>query len=273
MPNHWSTSRLAALIQAKQSYLCVGLDNQINDLPPGFPATPQGLMAYSKLVIELTRPYAIAYKFNTAFYEEMGSVGWSILEELVYFAGEEVFRIADAKRGDIGNTAQAYARAFFESMNADAVTVNPYMGRDSIEPFLDYPGKYCIALGITSNPGASDIQKKLMKNGEAVYEYICSLLVEWGSPEQLMLVVGATQSDELARLRKRIPHHFFLVPGVGTQGGNLESVLNFGKNVNEGIIINASRGINFAWKSSELTVEQSIINSAQAYSAHFNPRE
>jgi len=273
MPNHWSTSRLAELIQTKQSYLCVGLDNQMNDLPPGFPATPQGLRAYSKLVIDLTRPYALAYKFNTAFYEEMGSVGWSILEELVDYAGEDVFRIADAKRGDIGNTAKAYARAFFERMNADAVTVNPYMGRDSIEPFLDYPGKYCIALGITSNPGASDIQKKQMKSGEAVYEYICSQLVAWGTPEQLMLVVGATQSDELAQLRKRIPHHFFLVPGIGTQGGNLEFVLKFGKNARGGIIINASRSINFAWKSSELTVEQAIINSAQAYCTYLSQRD
>jgi orotidine-5'-phosphate decarboxylase len=264
----WSTLRLSELIQHKQSHLCVGLDNRIEDLPPDYPKSIHGLEQFNKLLIDLTRPYAVAYKPNTAFYEELGPAGWELLQELFRYIGSDFFRIADAKRGDIGNTAKAYARAFFETMQADAVTVNPYMGKDSVLPFLEYDGKFCIALGITSNPGADDLQKQILHSGESVFEFMCRKLANWGTEEQLMLVVGATQSAQLQKLRQIVPEHFFLVPGIGAQGGNLENVLKYGKSSHQGLLINASRGISSAWKNSKLSVSESITFSAKTFSAY-----
>lgn len=233
-------------IRDKKSFLCVGLDSDLNRLPSPFQKDLKSLVDFNKAIIEATAEFCVAYKINTAFYEKFGSRGWKALEKTRRALPDSHFLIADAKRGDIGNTATQYAEAFFDHLNFDAVTVAPYMGRDSIDPFLGHKGKWAIVLGITSNPGSADFQKIISADGKRVFEKVMEKAIHWGAADQMMFVCGATQSEELSIARNIAPQHFFLVPGIGHQGGNLQEVANRCMNDNIGIMVNSSRGIIFA---------------------------
>jgi orotidine-5'-phosphate decarboxylase len=253
---------LVAQIRQKQSYLCVGLDTDITKIPKYLLSKPDPVLTFNKVIIDHTRAHCVAYKINTAFYEAMGARGWEIMEETFAYIGSDHLKIADAKRGDIGNTSHQYARAFFEHLQADAVTVAPYMGEDSIRPFLEYEGKWTIVLGLTSNPGSNDFerlklstptnQQSMVPNivqgnrSELLYERVLKVVSGWGSTENLMFVIGATQAQELAYIRSIIPDHFLLVPGVGAQGGSLQEVSKYGLNKETGLLVNASRAVIFA---------------------------
>jgi orotidine-5'-phosphate decarboxylase len=234
----------------KRSYLCVGLDSDIEKLPVGLPRNAEGVLAFNKAIIDATRSYCVAYKINTAFYESLGAAGWSVLEQTAAYIGNEHFIIADAKRGDIGNTADQYAKAFFKALCFDAITVAPYMGADSVIPFLQHPGKWAIVLGLTSNPGAADFELQPCGD-QLLYEKVMQRVASWGSPENLMFVVGATQAAVMASIRKSYPEHFFLVPGVGTQGGSLEEVSRNALSPEVGLLVNVSRAIIFASPNSD----------------------
>jgi orotidine-5'-phosphate decarboxylase len=234
----------------KRSYLCVGLDSDIEKLPVGLPRNAEGVLAFNKAIIDATRSYCVAYKINTAFYESLGAAGWSVLEQTAAYIGNEHFIIADAKRGDIGNTADQYAKAFFKALCFDAITVAPYMGADSVIPFLQHPGKWAIVLGLTSNPGAADFELQPCGD-QLLYEKVMQRVASWGSPENLMFVVGATQAAVMASIRKSYPDHFFLVPGVGTQGGSLEEVSRNALSPEVGLLVNVSRAIIFASPNSD----------------------
>jgi orotidine-5'-phosphate decarboxylase len=204
------------------------------------------VFAFNKAIIDATAAFTVAYKPNIAFYESMGVKGWQSLEKTIQYLDEkypEIFTIADAKRGDIGNTSKMYAKAFFENMNFDSVTVAPYMGEDSVIPFLDFPNKWVILLGLTSNKGAFDFQFIENAEGEALFESVVKKAQEWASADQLMFVLGATKTEHLARLRAIAPDHFFLVPGVGAQGGSLEEVLKQATNKEYGVLVNSTRGV------------------------------
>ncbi len=230
-------------IRQKKSFLCVGLDPDINRIPikDGTPA--QRILAFNKAVIDATRPYCVAYKPNTAFYEMYGSEGWQALEETVAYIGDDHFIIADAKRGDIGNTSKKYAAAFFESLDADAVTVAPYMGSDSVMPFLGHTDKWVVLLGLTSNQGSNDFQMQRLSSGKFLYEEVLQTASRWGTPENMMFVIGATHPESFGDIRKILPDHFLLVPGIGSQGGDFEAVCKYGMNADVGLLINVSRGI------------------------------
>lgn len=233
-------------IYTKKSMLCVGLDTSFDKLPKHLQALPlkEAILKFNIAIIESTKDYAVAYKLNTAFYEQYGSKGWDIMEETLRYIPKDIFTIADAKRGDIGNTSKMYAKAFFEQLNCDAVTVAPYMGADSIKPFLEFDNKWVICLGLTSNSGSLDIQKLDLANGERVYERAMKSIAAYGNAEQLMFVTGATHPDELKALRELFPAHFFLVPGVGVQGGSAKVVCKAAGIKNSGgLLINSSRGI------------------------------
>lgn len=237
---------LVKLIYNKQSFLCVGLDTDPNKLPKHLPKDASGIVEFNKSIIDATIPYAVSYKLNIAFYEALGTQGWKALEDTIaHIPDGEAFIIADAKRGDIGNTARQYAKAFFENLNCHAITVNPYMGRDSVIPFLEYPGKSTIVLGLTSNPGAEDVELKKLENGSHVFEETMKTFATFGDEEQLMFVVGATKAMYFEKLRAIVPNHFFLVPGVGAQGGKLEDLKSIMTN-ECGLLVNSSRGIIFA---------------------------
>ncbi len=232
-------------IRAKKSFLCVGLDSDTRKMPEGVSQDAQGLIDFNKAIIEATADYAVSYKINTAFYETLGAKGWDVMEKTLEFIPNNIFTIADAKRGDIGNTSSMYARAFFETLNYDSITINPYMGRDSVGPFLEFEGKWSILLALTSNPGSQDFQT--LKIGDAqVFEEVLRKSSAWGTEENMMYVVGATRAEELSRIRQIIPNHFLLVPGVGAQGGSLEQVVKYGANKDIGLLINASRSIIYA---------------------------
>ncbi|RZL97417.1 MAG: orotidine-5'-phosphate decarboxylase, partial [Pedobacter sp.] len=208
------------------------------------------VFAFNKAIIDATRPYCVAYKLNTAFYESNGVRGWQTLERTVNYIGKEHFTIADAKRGDIGNTSDQYAKAFFETMPFDSITVAPYMGEDSVKPFLQYENKWAIVLGLTSNAGAKDFE--LQRAGEELlYEKVLKTVSTWGSPDNLMFVVGATQADAFINIRKLTPDHFYLVPGVGAQGGSLKEISEKAMNKDCGLLVNASRAIIFASKGED----------------------
>jgi orotidine-5'-phosphate decarboxylase len=228
-----------------QSYLCVGLDTDITRLPAGLPATPEGMLAFNKKIIEATADFAVSYKINTAFYEAQGAEGWQVMAETLKAIPAQKFTIADAKRGDIGNTVAQYAKAFFEQMDFDAITVAPYMGADSVTPFLAYPHKTVILLALTSNESAQNFQT-LSVGEDMLYEKVLQTSQTWASPAQLMYVVGATKAAHLQKIRQIVPNHFLLVPGVGAQGGSLEEVAKFGMNKDIGILVNASRSILYA---------------------------
>jgi orotidine-5'-phosphate decarboxylase len=232
-------------IKQKQSYLCVGLDTDITKLPKHLQSNPDAVFQFNKAIIDSTKKYCVSYKINTAFYESQGLKGWEAMEQTVNYIPSTHFRIADAKRGDIGNTSAQYAKAFFETIQFDAITVAPYMGEDSIRPFLEYDNKWTIVLGLTSNKGAADFE--LQKTGEEyLYEKVLRTVSKWGTPDNLMFVVGATQAEELQNIRKIIPQNFLLVPGVGAQGGSLEEVSKYGMNKDFGLLVNASRAVIFA---------------------------
>lgn len=246
---------LIALIQKKQSFLCVGLDSDIKKIPKHLLSEPDPVYTFNKAIIDATLPYAVAYKPNLAFYESRGSVGLKSLEKTMQYLENyrgEVFTIADAKRGDIGSTSEQYALSFFHKphscMEFDAVTVTPYMGSDSVKPFMKFPDKWVILLALTSNQGSFDFQHLVInETGRRLFEEVLHRSYQWGaSPDNMMFVVGATQANLLTHVRQIVPDHFLLVPGVGAQGGSLEEVARYGMNRECGLLVNSSRGIIFA---------------------------
>ena len=240
-------SELIKTIHQKESLLCVGLDTDINRIPSFLLKEKDPIFEFNRRIIDSTIDYAIGYKPNLAFYEALGSKGWESLEKTMEYMPSSVFTIADAKRGDIGNTSSLYARAFFDKLSFDAVTVAPYMGIDSVKPFFEFENKWVILLGLTSNNGSSDFQNlKIEDSNELLYERVLSHSQSWGSTNNLMYVVGATKADLLREVRGIVPQHFLLVPGVGAQGGDLESVCKNGLNRDYGLIINSSRAIIYA---------------------------
>ena len=243
---------LVSLIKKRSSYLCVGLDTDTEKIPQHLLQEDDPVFTFNRAIIDATRELCVSYKINTAFYEANGAAGWETMKKTVEYIGTEHFCIADAKRGDIGNTATQYARAFFEAMPFDAVTVAPYMGEDSVRPFLGYPGKWAIVLGLTSNPGAADFEMLTVRDGKAagteekLYERVLRSTAGWGEPGNLMFVVGATRAEAFEQVRRLVPDHFLLVPGVGTQGGSLKDISEKAMNADVGLLVNVSRGICYA---------------------------
>lgn len=241
---------LIAQIREKKSMLCVGLDTDLDRIPSHLLSEEDPIFSFNKAIIDATAQHAVAFKPNTAFYEAYGIDGWKSFEKTVNYLNEaypEQFIIADAKRGDIGNTARRYAKAFLETLNCDSITVAPYMGEDSVVPFRSGEGKWVIALGLTSNPGADDVQKLVLKGGRPVHLEVMHKLASWIGPDELMFVVGATRPEQIKELREAFPDYFFLVPGVGAQGGSASEVVANGLIKEDyGLLINASRGILYA---------------------------
>ncbi|MCE5178691.1 MAG: orotidine-5'-phosphate decarboxylase [Porphyromonadaceae bacterium] len=236
-------------IHKKQSFLCVGLDSDIEKIPEHLLDSDDPLYTFNKGIIDATAPYCVAYKPNLAFYESTGVKGWLAFEKTVAYIRQrypQQLIIADAKRGDIGNTSEMYARSFFNEMKVDAVTVAPYMGEDSVKPFLIYPDRWVILLALTSNKGSADFQMTTNQQGERLFEKVLRISREWASDEQMMYVVGATQGKLFEDVRKIVPNHFLLVPGVGAQGGSLEEVCRYGMNRQCGLLVNSSRGVIYA---------------------------
>jgi orotidine-5'-phosphate decarboxylase len=232
-------------IRLKRNYLCIGLDTDPGKIPAFLNKFPDPVFEFNKRIIDSTLDQCVAYKINTAFYEVSGSRGWESMQRTVDYIPSSHFKIADAKRGDTGNTSTMYARAFFENLCFDAVTVAPYMGEDSIRPFLEYKGKWTILLGITSNAGASDFELQEY-DGELLYETVIRKASRWGTSENLMFVIGATQADRLSRVRELAPDHFYLVPGVGAQGGSLKEISERTLTKDIGLLVNVSRAIIYA---------------------------
>ncbi len=246
-------------IKRKGSFLCVGLDTDLKKIPQFLLDTTDPMFAFNKEIIDATAPYTVAYKPNLAFYESEGLEGWRSLEKTVHYLREnypDIFLIADAKRGDIGNTSLMYAKAFFEKMEFDALTVAPYMGEDSVKPFLGYEGKYVILLALTSNKGATDFQFNTdSESAEKLFEKVLRVSKEWGNEENMMFVVGATKAEELTGIRALVPNHFLLVPGVGAQGGSLQEVAKYGLNNQCGLLVNSSRAIIYASNGEDFAVK------------------
>jgi orotidine-5'-phosphate decarboxylase len=237
--------QLIEQIRRKQSYLCVGLDTDIRKIPQHLLSAEDPVFAFNQAIIDATRDVCVSYKINTAFYEALGVKGWQAMEKTVRYIGNEHLKIADAKRGDIGNTSDQYARAFFETLPFDAITVAPYMGEDSIKPFLAYKDKWTIVLGLTSNSGAMDFELQATSEG-LLYEKVLRTASAWGTTGNLMFVVGATQADAFTNIRKITPDHFYLVPGVGAQGGSLQEISEKAMNKDIGLLVNLSRAIIYA---------------------------
>jgi len=276
--------QLVEQIFKKRSYLCVGLDTDIEKIPKHLLSNIDPVFEFNKQIIDATKDLCVSYKINTAFYEAMGVKGWETLEKTANYISTEHFKIADAKRGDIGNTSLQYAKAFFETMDFDAITVAPYMGEDSVKPFLQYENKWAIVLGLTSNSGAKDfeLQKLITKTDlfdddihiekhdtKFLYEMVLEKVCKWGNPNNLMFVIGATQPDEFLNIRKITPEHFYLVPGVGAQGGSLkeisEKAMMKGSSTNTqcGLLVNASRSIIYASDKENFAEEARTV--AQQY--------
>ncbi|MFM6951561.1 MAG: orotidine-5'-phosphate decarboxylase [Bacteroidota bacterium] len=232
-------------IRLKQSYLCTGLDTQIEKLPSVLSKNGQGLVDFNRHIIDATSPYSVAYKINTAFYEQYGKAGWEWMEETLNHLPNDTLKIADAKRGDIGNTSSMYAKAFFDTLPFDAITVAPYMGEDSLRPFLEFENKWVICLALTSNAGHADFQLGEYE-GKKLYERVIETVCKWGNEEKLMFVVGATRAQLVQEIRAMIPNHFLLVPGVGAQGGSLQDITKAAANEDVGLLVNSSRGILYA---------------------------
>jgi orotidine-5'-phosphate decarboxylase len=259
--------QLVDQIFQKQSYLCVGLDTDLTKIPKHLQVHPDAIFEFNKAIIDATKDHCVSYKINTAFYEAMGLKGWEAMERTVNYIPSTHFKIADAKRGDIGNTSTQYAKAFFETMNFDAITVAPYMGEDSVRPFLEYEDKWTIVLGLTSNKGANDFELKqlLSENGEEhlraefLYERVLRTVSKWGNPGNLMFVVGATQAEEFVNIRTIIPEHFLLVPGVGAQGGSLKDISEKASNKDCGLLVNASRAVIYASGKEDFADEAKAI--------------
>jgi orotidine-5'-phosphate decarboxylase len=257
--------QLVSLIRQTGSYLCVGLDTDPEKIPGHLRSGADPVFEFNRQIIDATKHHCVGYKINTAFYEAMGVKGWEVMGRTVDYIPATHFKIADAKRGDIGNTSTQYARAFFETMGYDAITVAPYMGEDSVRPFLEYPDKWTIVLGLTSNPGARDFELRRMAGDEGtggggavggrgdqamagayLYERVLTTVAGWGTPDNLMFVIGATRAEEFGAVRRLAPDHFFLVPGVGAQGGSLEEISKKGMNKDVGLLVNASRAVIYA---------------------------
>ena len=237
-------------IKSKKSFLCIGLDTDIKKIPKFLLDSDDPIFNFNKKIIDATNKYCIAYKPNIAFYESQGLNGWKALEQTIDYINTnypEIFTIADAKRGDIGNTSSMYAKAYFETLNFDSITISPYMGKDSVEPFLEYKNKHTILLALTSNIGAFDFQtKNVGKNSNQLYEEVIKTSTSWKNSDQLMYVIGATKATYLKKIRKIIPNNFLLIPGIGAQGGNLNDVCDNGMNQEVGLLINSSRSIIYA---------------------------
>ena len=249
-------SQLLEQIKQKQSFLCVGLDTDINKIPQELLAMEDPVFEFNKQIINKTAQYAVAYKPNTAFYEVYGTKGWMSLERTIQYIHNnfpEIFVIADAKRGDIGNTSANYAKAFFNTLKADALTVAPYMGKDSVEPFLNFDGKWVVLLALTSNAGSKDFQY-LSVGDKMLHQQVLQTATTWADSEKMMFVVGATHPEELGEIRKMLPDYFFLVPGVGAQGGDLQAVAKNGLNAECGLLVNSSRGIIYASNGSDFAI-------------------
>lgn len=247
------TEQLIAQIRKKKSFLCIGLDVDLDKIPPHLLKESDPIFAFNKAIIDATHHLAVSYKPNTAFYEAYGIKGWQSLQKTIEYLNlkyPEIFTIADAKRGDIGNTSTMYAKAFFEDLSFDSVTVAPYMGKDSIEPFLAFENKHTIMLALTSNQGAFDFQTKDTE-GQELYKRVLETSKEWKNGKNLMYVVGATKAEYFAEIRKIVPNNFLLVPGVGAQGGSLQEVCKYGLNDDIGLLINSSRGIIYASNESD----------------------
>lgn len=256
-------SQLVDQIFDKRSYLAVGLDTDLEKIPAHLLTEPDPAFAFNKAIIDATRDHCVSYKINTAFYEAMGVKGWETLEKTVRYIGTDHFTIADAKRGDIGNTSTQYAKAFFEALPFDSITVAPYMGEDSVKPFLQYSGKWAIVLGLTSNAGARDFE--LQPSGDQLlYERVLEKVSKWGTPENLMFVVGATQSDAFINIREICPEHFYLVPGVGAQGGSLKEISEKAMTKDCGLLVNASRAVIYASSGTDFAIKAK--EAAKAYS-------
>jgi orotidine-5'-phosphate decarboxylase len=265
-----TTENLISEIKRKKSFLCVGLDVDIDKIPEFLLKEEDPIFSFNKAIIDATHKYAIAYKPNTAFYEAYGIKGWLSLEKTINYLNEnypEIFTIADAKRGDIGNTSSRYAKAFFEDLGFDSVTVAPYMGKDSVEPFLAFKNKHTILLALTSNEGAFDFQTQKIAD-EELYKQVLKISKEWKNSENLMYVVGATKAEYLAEVRKIVPESFLLVPGVGAQGGSLQEVCKYGLTKNIGLLINSSRGIIYA--SNEADYAEVAAEEAKKIQAEMN---
>lgn len=239
-------AELFSQIQKKSSFLCVGLDPDLAKIPAHLKSEPDPIFSFCRQIIEETADFAVAYKPNIAFFEALGPKGWESLQKVLDVIPKDIFSIADAKRGDIGNTSSLYAKAFFEAMDFDSITVAPYMGKDSVSPFLEFENKWVILLALTSNAGSSDFQLIKDEAGKPLYQSVLEKSQEWGSPENLMYVVGATRGELIGEVRKLAPEYFFLVPGVGAQGGSLADVAKFGMNSTCGLLVNSSRGIIYA---------------------------
>ncbi len=238
-------TQLIDQIRSKRSFLCIGLDSDRTKIPEHLLMEADPVLAFNQAIIDATRDLCVSYKLNTAFYEAEGASGWVTMQKTLEYIGSDHLVIADAKRGDIGNTSDQYARAFFEKMSFHAITIAPYMGSDSVKPFLKWQDKWAIVLGLTSNEGAADFE--LQPSGdERLYERVLRTSSTWGTPENMMFVVGATRADSFVDVRKIVPDHFLLVPGVGAQGGSLSDVYRYGKNSDIGLLVNVSRAVIYA---------------------------
>ncbi|WP_026999100.1 orotidine-5'-phosphate decarboxylase [Eisenibacter elegans] len=249
-----TSQALTQHIWRKKSYLCVGLDTDPTKIPAHLRQSPDPIFEFNKQIIDATADFCVAYKPNWAFYEALGSQGWDSLQKTLEYIPDEMFVIADAKRGDIGNTAHKYAAAFFEHHKVDAVTLSPYMGYDSVSPFTNQPNRWAILLALTSNPGSADFQLLELRNGRMLFEQVIETALTWPNNEQLMFVVGATQAEMLGQIRQLAPEHFLLVPGVGVQGGSLEQVSRYGLNAQGGLLVNASRSILYAADGTDFAI-------------------
>lgn len=256
--------QLIEQIRQKQSYLCIGLDTDITKIPQHLLSESDPVFAFNKAIIDATKDLCVSYKINTAFYEALGLKGWEAMERTVKYIPANIFTIADAKRGDIGNTSTQYAKAFFEALPFHSITVAPYMGDDSVKPFLAYENKWTILLGLTSNSGAKDFELQ-QAGDERLFEKVMRTAATWGSPSNLMYVVGATQADEFIRIREILPDHFFLVPGVGAQGGSLEEISKKAMNKDVGLLVNASRAIIYASSGEDFAEKARMV--AKEYQA------
>ena len=244
-------SEIIAQIKTKKSFLCIGLDTDIKRIPSFLLKYEDPVFEFNKRIIDATKDLCVAYKPNIAFYEAMGINGWKSLEKTIKYIPKNIFTIADAKRGDIGNTSKKYAETFFSIYSFDAITVAPYMGLDSVMPFLEYSNKWTIILGLTSNKGSNSFQNLKLENGVQLHKEVITSSMNWGSNCNTMYVVGATQSQEIKDIRKLIPNHFLLIPGIGAQGGNLEEVIKNGLNNDIGLLVNSSRGIIYAGEDAQ----------------------
>jgi orotidine-5'-phosphate decarboxylase len=245
-------------IREKQSFLCVGLDTDLSKIPAHLLEAEDPIFEFNKAIIDATKNFCVAYKPNIAFYECYGPKGWESLRKTLEYIPKNIFTIADAKRGDIGNTSTYYAKTFFEYLDCDSVTIAPYMGEDSVTPFLEFKDKWAIVLALTSNKGALDFQLVKSENGNELFKTVLTKTAAWGTPENLMYVVGATRAEVIGEVRKIAKEHFFLVPGVGAQGGSLEDVVNYGWNADCGLLVNSSRGIIYASNGTDFAEKAAV---------------